>query len=125
MLCGASKNAQNLKKVDLQNVRFEDIYLYIKSSTLKFDTRDGNFKQTSNNQSTFRRNPNDDFVKLVDEERFLQSEIKRKNDRMKVLVNKIGELDEKIEQMRKILEIDVNEKNYINSIKERYMEENK
>lgn len=113
--CGSAKEPK-FDKESLSKTNFPELILTIKNSKLKFDNIEGVFKQISNDDPTYRRNNLEDN-KLIQEQEFLNKEINLKKDKISYIKDKINEIDQKIKSMTKILNVDVEEKRYVDSIK--------
>jgi hypothetical protein len=105
MLCGGKPKVQ---EIDLIRTAFQKIDFRVNAGNLTFDVNEGNFKY---------QNIDSGVLTLEDEN--LTKEIESKKRRIEMLRKKIREVDEKHEQMMKILNIDVNEREYILEAKAR------
>lgn len=103
-------------KQPLSSTNFPELTFTIKSSKLKFDNIEGVFKQISNDDPTYRRN-NPEQDKFTDEEQNLKKEISIKKEKIKYIKDKIAELDKKQELMKKVLNVDINERDFIMDVK--------
>lgn len=107
---------KNLKSINLSQHKFDELIFQIKNSKLKFDSVEGIFKQIENADPGFRRgNGTDD--RLIEDEAAVRKEIAYKMDKLAKLRVKMAEIDKKHEMMSKILNVDINERDYINEIK--------
>jgi C4-type Zn-finger protein len=114
MFCGSNK-APTLKQ-PLSTVNFPELVFSIKNSKLKFDNIEGVFKQIANEDPNYRRN-NSEESKVRDEEEALKKEIAHKKEKIKYIKDKLLEMDKKQEMMVKILNVDINEREYIHDLK--------
>jgi hypothetical protein len=112
--CGSEK-IQTLKQ-PLSTQNFPELIFSVKNSKLKFDNNDGVFKQISNEDPHYRKNFGD-YDKLLDEEENIKKEIQLKKDKIKYINDKIAEIEKKQEVMMKVLNVDVNERDYIFDLK--------
>jgi hypothetical protein len=111
-----TSGSKNIKQINLSQHKFDELSFNIKNSKLKFDNIEGVFKQIQNDDPGFRRGPGTDD-RLLDEEAALRKEIQIKMDKLAKLKVKLAEMDKKHEMMSKILNVDINERDYINEIK--------
>jgi hypothetical protein len=117
--CGSNK--KNVKEISLANKRFEDLIFNVKSSKLKFDPIEGAFKQISNEDPNYRlKGNNEEMDKLNKEELFLKKEVSAKQERIKELNEKMIEINKKIEKMNQMLNVDLNEREYIYETKKKF-----
>ena len=104
------------RETDLKKLPFDDIYLNINKSKLKFFTNEkgGIFKLVNNQEGGVQTNS--DLNRVAEN---LQNEIKKKDNRIEELKQKISEIDKKINAMNQILAIDISEKEYITELGEK------
>jgi len=121
MACCSTKNSGKnyLKESPLSKTIFDEIKFTVKNSQLSFDALEGVFKQISNNDPTYRRSAYEN-EKLIEQET-LKKEIDIKQQKIKYLKEKMLEVDQKIEKMNKILNVDINERDYVNEMKQKYL----
>jgi hypothetical protein len=105
MLCGGKPKVQ---EIDLKRTPFQKLDFRVNTGTLTFDINEGNFKYQ-----------NIDTGVLTQEDENLTKELESKKRRIEMLRKKIREVEDKQEQMMKILNIDVNEREYIYEAKAR------
>lgn len=114
MSCFSSNKIPPLKQ-DLSKTNFDEILLHIRGSTLKFDNINGVFVQIASS------NPNPKLIneteRVSEEEEKLKEEIQMKTEKIKYIKNKLADIDKKQEMMMKILNVDLNEKEYVNELK--------
>jgi hypothetical protein len=115
MLCGSNTKYPTLKQ-SLTSVNFPELIFSIKSSKLKFDNIEGVFKQVANDDPLYRKSTTE-IDKVVIEEEKIKKEINVKKEKFKYVKSKIEEIDKKIETMMKILCVDINERDYVNDLK--------
>jgi hypothetical protein len=113
--CGSTKEPK-FDRESLSKTNFPELILTIKNSKLKFDNIEGIFKQISNDDPTFRKNNSEDN-KVLQEQDSISKEIALKKDKIAYIKDKIIEIDQKLKSMTKILNIDVEEKEFVDSIK--------
>ena len=114
MLCGSNKTPT--LKQPLSTVNFPELIFSIKNSKLKFDNIEGVFKQIANDDPNYRSNNNEE-IKIKEEEEFLKKEIAIKLEKIKYIKEKLFEMEKKQETMNKILNVDINEREYIHDLK--------
>jgi hypothetical protein len=112
--CGSAKSPT--LKQPLSSVNFPELVFSIKNSKLKFDNIEGVFKQIANDDPNYRRNNNEE-LKINEEEIAVKKEIAIKKEKIKYIKEKLAEMDKKQEMMVKILNVDLNERDYINEMK--------
>jgi hypothetical protein len=113
--CGSAKEPK-FEKESLSKTNFPELILTIKNSKLKFDNIEGVFKQISNEDPTFRKNNSEDN-RVIQEQDRISKEIALKKDKIAYIKDKITEIDQKIKSMTKILNVDIQEKEFVDSIK--------
>ena len=113
----ASQNIskQNEFKHKLSSVNFPELIFAIKSSRLKFDSVEGSFKQISN-EDPFYKKPNES-IQLASEEEKLEEDIENKKKKKLQINEKLKEINKKFEIMHKVLQVDLNEKDYLVDLK--------
>lgn len=112
MACCSSTKIPKLQQ-ELSKTNFDDIFLKIGTSRLKFNIEDGLFKQIQNDDANYLRRNEVMPSKTLNEEANLRNEINQKNEKLKLLKGKIKEIDSKIETMYKILSVDVKERQFV------------
>ncbi len=105
MLCGGKPKIQ---EIDLKRTPFQKIDFRVNAGNLTFDVNEGTFRYQNIDTNVFTH-----------EDENLTKEIEAKKRRIDMLRKKIREVEEKQEQMMKILNIDVNEREYILEAKAR------
>ena len=112
--CGSNKSPS--LKVSLSATNFPELIFSIKNSKLKFDNIEGLFKQISNEDPNYRRN-NSEESKVHEEEESIKKDVALKKEKIKYIKEKLSEIDKKHETMVKILNVDINEREYIHDLK--------
>ena len=104
------------RETELKKLPFDDIYLNINKSKLKFFRNEKGeiFKILKNQEREAKKNS--DINQAAEN---LENEIKKKDNRIEELKQKISEIDKKINAMNQILAIDISEKEYITELGER------
>lgn len=118
--CGSSKNT-SLKRQDLSKENFPAVSLKIQTSTLRFDANEGKFRQVSNADPFYRSISEAD--RLMNEEARLSKELVGKREKLAHLQSKLADIAKQQEKMRKVLNVDINEKEYLSEVKAKYQAE--
>jgi len=109
--------------VDFSKVTFDSLDFKLEGGTLKFESGEGKFIETDNvNFGQSQKQPQNQHLN-EDLER-ARKDVNDKKERIKSLKTSIKELEVKHAQLMKILNIDFNEKEYIDKLIIKY-EENK
>ena len=122
-------------KMDLKNDKFEDIIIDInKDKKEKICFADERWKpyigdvEELNNSNEEEENENEDEDKISQEDQEkidkLNEEIKNKVEKKNILNEKIREIEDKMDTMKKILNIDVSEQEYLNDLSKKVNDEN-
>ena len=122
-------------KMDLKNDKFEDIIIDInkdKKEKICFTNERwkpyiGDVEELNNsNEEEENENEDEDKISQEDQEKIdkLNEEIKNKVEKKNILNEKIREIEDKMDTMKKILNIDVSEQEYLNDLSKKVNEEN-
>ena len=114
------------QNVDLKSSPFEEIKLKVNNATLKFDDKyhNGEFRifdkgnPANENQNYPQLNAYQNAVSQINKE------IEDKNAKITELKDKISEIENKLGMMRKILNIDVSEQEYLKELTDKLKEQN-
>ena len=113
------------QNVDLKSSPFDEIKLKVNNATLKFDDKyhNGEFRifdkgNPANENQNSQLNPYQNDISLTNKK------IEDKNAKIIELKNKINEIDNKLGIMRKILNIDVSEQEYLKELTDKLKEQN-
>jgi len=109
------------KKIDLSKVPFDNLEIKLEGGTLQFVPREGIFVETENLNLGQNQPQNQHLNEDLDKAR---KDVAEKREKLKVLKNSIKDLEEKHANLMKILNVDFNEKEYIDKLMSKY-EENK
>jgi hypothetical protein len=103
------------KEEDLSKTKFDELCLQIGHSKLKFYADEGIFRQIENNETVYKKN--NEMNQLVNEEADLKGEIDQKRKHLEKLKLKLEDIDKNLESMTNILNIDINERQFIYNVK--------
>ena len=107
--------------VDFSKVSFDSLEFKLEGGTLKFDSREGKFIEMDNVNFGQKQPQNQQLNEDLERAR---KDVNDKKERIKALKTSIKELEVKHAQLMKILNVDFNEKEYIDKLMIKY-EENK
>ena len=115
------------KKVDFSKYPFEEILFRIEGATLKFMPQDAKYIELLDNPMQGSSNPQSESqnMHLNEDLEKTKQDITEKREKVKKLKSNIRELEEKHAQLMKILNVDFNEKDYIDKLVSKYEENNK
>ena len=113
------------QNVDLKSSPFDEIKLKVNNATLKFDDKyhNGEFRifdkgNPANENQNSQLNPYQNDISLTNKK------IEDKNAKITELKDKISEIENKLGMMRKILNIDVSEQEYLKELTDKLKEQN-
>ena len=125
-MCKSSND--NVQPVDLKNEPFEEISITVNDKEkIRFDEKKEKwlpsiaaFKTRSNN-THMNSGEGSEFTQRIAN---LNDDIQKKKDKIEELKSKIREIDDKLDTMKKILNIDVSEQEYVKELAKKINEEN-
>ena len=122
MPCGSAKP---VTKIDLVAQPFPEINFDLSTFKLKFDNVAGRFTQSKGVDVASNIGNDAKISNLVEEEKKLQKLIQQKLRKVEELDDKIKEITGKYEELKRIVEIDLQEKEYVDELYQSHIEKTK
>ena len=120
-------------KIELKDVKFEDINIYVnENESIKFDLKKwmpaiGKGRPVLNEEESEEEEDNGEDEKMNEEDQkkveSLKKDITSRENKIEELKEKIREIEDKLEMMKKILNIDVSEQQYVKDLSKKDKEE--